>query len=345
VHGLEGRLLGLARLGDLDQVQPEGRAHGLAHLPERQAEGRVLERLHHHAALEPAEIAALCGRARIVRELLGERGEVLAGAQSLERRLRLGLRRGERVALGIGIEREQDVAGAALRPLHELVLVLLEIAADRRLVGLDGGGELGRVELQVLDLNLLRAQEVVPVLLEVGRDLLCGRRDPRREVGGLEHEVAEVTGLLAEPQGVAHLGLGREGRAADALDQLVGNQQAAQLLLEGGLRHALLAQGLLVDRHVELTVALEGRHRMDGGDNGRVAGPHLHRVCRLHQQDLADHPVERLLPTLRQAPLGVSRLGALAVHGGVEIALGDLLAVHRGDRGHPADPHVLLDAP
>src|SRR5207253_4042022 len=92
-----------------------------------QAESRVLELLNHLPVAEPAEVAPLRLAARVVREFLGERREVLARARALENVLGL-------LARGLRVE---------LRVLGEVVLNLL----------------VGRLELRLGELRLVNLVE------------------------------------------------------------------------------------------------------------------------------------------------------------------------------------------
>ena len=59
LHLLQGDQRGFLLLGQLDDVIPELRCHHVADLAGLQREGRLIERRHHLAAREEAEIAAL----------------------------------------------------------------------------------------------------------------------------------------------------------------------------------------------------------------------------------------------------------------------------------------------
>src|SRR5689334_5785390 len=75
-------------IGHLDDVIPERRFDHVAHVARLEAEGGLFERRDHFAALEVVQIAAALG-AGVLRILLRERGEVLAGLDALEDVLRL----------------------------------------------------------------------------------------------------------------------------------------------------------------------------------------------------------------------------------------------------------------
>ena len=76
--------------GDLDDVIAELGFHRLADFAYRQRERRLVERRHHLAVLEFAQIAALCARARVVRFGFRQRGEIGARHELLANVLRLG---------------------------------------------------------------------------------------------------------------------------------------------------------------------------------------------------------------------------------------------------------------
>src|SRR5690606_13350966 len=60
----EGGFLRLLPLLDQNQVETEGRLHRLADPADGQGEGRLLKGRHHHAAAEPAQVAAVGATAR-----------------------------------------------------------------------------------------------------------------------------------------------------------------------------------------------------------------------------------------------------------------------------------------
>src|SRR5207237_7408692 len=79
-HVLERLLSPRTRLEHLDRVKAERGAYGLGReLTTAEREGDGLERRHHLALRDPAEVAALGLAARILGELGGELAEVLAG--------------------------------------------------------------------------------------------------------------------------------------------------------------------------------------------------------------------------------------------------------------------------
>ena len=125
--GLEfrARLLEGLRLTRLDFVEMDNVVavlgfDGTAGLAHRHAEKRITEGTDEHRLIRPAQIAALVRRARILRILLGELAEVLAGLDlcvDLVRQLLVG-----RIVLGRG---NQDVARMALLGHHVGGLVLV----------------------------------------------------------------------------------------------------------------------------------------------------------------------------------------------------------------------------
>ena len=187
--GLRERLhAGGALLEHLDQMRAEAGADRPDEAPWRGAERRLLELLDHAAAAEEAEIAAAHLRARIVGELGGELGEVLAGLDALAQRDERGV--GHLGRPGV-VDLEQDVAGANL-------LFLLPVVEMRVVVGLELGlleGHLGarahRVDQQVVHDALRRQAELLGVALEVARHLGAGRASRR---AGIRRTAARGSG-------------------------------------------------------------------------------------------------------------------------------------------------------
>ena len=163
LHLLEAALLGRLDVGHLDDVVAELGFDQAADLALAQRESRVLESLGHGAAGEEVEVAALRGRARVLRVLLRDLGEavrrLLHGRQQF---LGLGLRLvalGRRRVLGHG---DQDVAGAALFLAAQARGILLVIGLEVLLV--DGDALLDGLQVQhhVFDVGLLGRLELVP---------------------------------------------------------------------------------------------------------------------------------------------------------------------------------------
>src|SRR5207249_8433377 len=88
-HGIERlRTAGLV-LFDLDDMETEGSLDDVAHLAGLEREGGGFERRRHRAAPEEPEVAALGGRARVVRVLARERRKIAVAARLREQVLRL----------------------------------------------------------------------------------------------------------------------------------------------------------------------------------------------------------------------------------------------------------------
>ena len=73
-----------APLVGLDDVEAEHGLEDAADFARLEREGRVLEGLDHHAAPEPAKVAAFAFAARVFGELVGELHEVFARADARE---------------------------------------------------------------------------------------------------------------------------------------------------------------------------------------------------------------------------------------------------------------------
>ena len=96
------------------------------HLVLCELERRLLEGLHHHAAAEPAEVAALLRRPGILRMLLGQVGETAGVLLQLAQNL-----------LGFFLRLHQDMAGAAL--LLDAELPGAGLRRRRQISSSDGG--------------------------------------------------------------------------------------------------------------------------------------------------------------------------------------------------------------
>ena len=132
---LEGLDRGRLDAVELEDVVAELRLHGPADLAFLHAERRIGERRHPGLAVGPAEIPALLRGSRVLREFLGEFGEVLARLGALQNVF--GLRLDGGIVFRIG-DLQQDVPHAALLRLRValggLGLLLLEVGLELRII-------------------------------------------------------------------------------------------------------------------------------------------------------------------------------------------------------------------
>ncbi len=169
LQAVQTRHLGGLDIVQTDQVPAELALHRGGNLAHLQGEQGLLERHVVDALTGIAEIAAGSRRARIVGELLGQRGEVFAGEDALTQFLKLGagLLVVQRIA---GFQ--QDVRGLALlAEVGDFLLVL-----GLQLLGgyLDLIEEALLLQLDILDAHLLGGHELAGVLVVVGLELLVG---------------------------------------------------------------------------------------------------------------------------------------------------------------------------
>lgn len=150
---------------------------------------RLLERGVVHAATGVAQVTAGGGRADILGELLGQRGEILAlGQASLDLvDLRLGL-----LVADLVVHLDQDVCGIAL--LGEVGDFLLVQRLEVFLLHLDLVEEGGLLQFHVFDDHLLGSHELALVAFVEGLHLVLAHA----ALGGvgLDRQGGEVAGLL-----------------------------------------------------------------------------------------------------------------------------------------------------
>ena len=148
-------------------MEAEVALHEVGDLTRLQREEAGLELRHHLALLEDAEIAAARLAARILRVLVGHRGEV-AGVDLLANALGLLARGLDLGGLGrLLVRHDQDVARG--EQVAGVVVLFVARGIERRLRGGDG-----REELLELDLRDLRPHAVVDQLLVVQRVAVRG---------------------------------------------------------------------------------------------------------------------------------------------------------------------------
>src|SRR5690606_35373211 len=181
-----------------------------------ECEHRILERAHHHAAAEEAQVAAPARRARVLRLLardVGKLARILA--QGFEHGIGLGHDLVYLALLGSIAEREQHVTRLAFLRHPEALLIALIEGADR-IIG-DRHFLLYRcaVEHEIFGLQPRRTLEARRVGLVVGGDLLVAHGRVRAQaVGGktqfadaalLELRIEETPGgRLGHEAGIAH---------------------------------------------------------------------------------------------------------------------------------------------
>ncbi len=242
----------LAHIGQLNDVPAEIGLNQIGNGPALQRKHRLLERRHHGTAGKEAEVAAALGRARVLRigaGQFGKTGRVLL--QLLQQRLRLRPHLGLLFGRGGGVEREQDVAGAALFFLRNLGQVLLVQRTHILLADFDALRQRGLVQHQVFDIDLLGRLEAVRVLLVEGLQIGVADRDtgPERRRGKQCH--LNFARLEIGLQGqIRHLN-GLECGRSQAVEHLAAHHVGAQGFLELLHRQALSAQQLLVALHIE----------------------------------------------------------------------------------------------
>ena len=336
-HLLERRGLAFLDLAQVDHVVAEVGLDRAADLAGLHREQRILERLDHHALLDPAEVAAAGLGAGIVGIGLGQRGEIrtrLARLVGQPGGLGLGGLAGGLV--GLGIHLDQDVRSQALLGLDEPGLVRVVALAQRVLARRCRRRQLRCIQIDVFDGHALRPAErlavaVVPLLdLRIGDRRGVGRRF--RQLGDLH-----VAGLADQPDQTVHLVLADERRLADAGRDHLHAQAVAHQLLE------LLRRALRRLRHqhhavavaVELAVDLERRDRGDVVAHGGVADHDAGLVRGQLHDLLVDQLVQHLelvFPRLERA-----RIEAVAL--GLALLLAGLL--EPGAEFLGADVHVL----
>ena len=331
-HFLERALVRGLDFLELDHVPAELGLNRRRDLAGLHREHRLGELRHVGLAGRPAELAALILRAGVGGVLLRQRGEIAA-------RLRLcgdlvgSFLRGRVVAAGL----DQDVARAAPLGVHvafrrDLVVVL----AEARLVDLEAGRDVGRLQLDVLQRGGLGRDVAGLVGLVVRLHLLRRERDRGLERGGREHEPVGVTGLAGECDALREFARRHERRDRDAAAQLSDREILAEFVLESSLAAPLLRQQCRVTVAVEAAVDLQCRDRLDLLDQHRITDAIAHLVRMLVDDRATDEFVDQLLllrGDQRRRQLvagGLLQLGLSDLPGATHLADRDALAVHLG---------------
>ena len=315
----------------LDQVIAELGAHRGGHLILVQLVQRVLEGRVVHTWAGKAEVTACIGGARVLGELLGQLGKVLALFQALLDFLNAGL------GLGIGglvVDLDQDVRGMALLAKVgdfllvqrlELVVVDLDLVEEGRLLQLD-----------VVDDHLVRGHELLGVLVIVRLDFLIAHLDRGRV--GLEGQRGEVTGLLLQTREGFDLLVGDEAAAGQTGAQLADEHFLSEHLAELHAPVAHLADDRVEALGAELAIDLEFRRLQDQLIQRSLGESELGVFGALQQQLAIDQPLERgfaqhLFVQQRRVEILAQllhQLAALHVDGLAQLVLADGLAVYLG---------------
>ena len=334
-HHIHERL-GLGRLDgqQLDDVETERALHHSGEIPRLgQRKGRLLEGRIHHPFLEPVQFAALLGREGIAGVGFGQGSEVFT-ALDLGQQL-VGLLLGRLLILAKG---DQDVCHAATLGTLEQVLVLIVVILGILLGDLDVLAEVGGIEQQVVNLDLLVVHEATAVGLVELIHLGVAHIDLTHVGGGSQAHQAQVPGLVVEF--VELLGLPLEGEfgAQQGAHQLLAHHILTQGVAEHLRRHAGAADQLQVAIVVELAVLGKLRHLHDGLLDLLVADAQAEGAGLVIDQRLIDQPVQHAAAELfhvvgvgGQLIEGLTHLG---FHAGPLVAIGilqcggtDLIAV------------------
>ena len=294
------RVLAAAHLAQLQHVPAEIGPDRIAHLARLHREQRLLELGHHRARLDPVQVAARVGGAKVVGMLAGERGEVRALGLGLARHLaRAVLRRlrGRRVRIGRHLD--QDVRSQALLVAAEAGaltgVVRAQFLFGRHVLHFDHGG----VHLQVFNGHRLRRAEVRLVGVVPGLDLIVP--DLARVGFGRRHDRELHVAALAQQH---HQALDLRRRHERRLGDLHRDQRLLQALADGGfelarrLRRHLGLQRHLVALQVELSVHLERRELLDLPGHLGIAHRDAAIARRQPQHGLVDQAFKHLAPVL-----------------------------------------------
>ncbi|KGQ19754.1 hypothetical protein LF41_2699 [Lysobacter dokdonensis DS-58] len=332
-HLVEVRFRRALHFAHLHHVPAELRAHRAGDLAALHREHRIFERLFHHAFGDPAQIAALRLRHRIVGVGGGELGEIGA------RRLRLGgelvrLRFGSLLLRGrrIGGHGDEDVRDEAFAAAAEATLFLFETFAQRGFAGRRHGERL-RVDVDVFHRHLFRRAVLVAVRGPVRVDFLARHGAcVRRGRGQLHERHAALFGEQLEQ--AIHFRVGDERRVVERARQRFEFQPAAHFVLEALRAQALRGERDLVTLLAELAVDLEGRQLEDrladlsvADRHAGAAGGHLHDALvdqLFEDRALVLDRVERERIVVLALFLALLRAGVLELQ--APVARGDFLA-------------------
>lgn len=295
-----------------------------------------------HAATGVAQVTAGGGRADILGELLGQRGEILAlGQASLDLvDLRLGL-----LVADLVVHLDQDVCGIAL--LGKVGDFLLVQRLEVFLLHLDLVEEGGLLQLHVFDDHLLGSHELALVAFVEGLHLVVAHA----ALGGvgLDRQGGEVAGLLLEASEGLQFVVGDETGARQAGAKLADEHFLAEHLAELHAAVVHLADDLVEAIRVELAVDLELGSLQDQLVQRLVGEGELVVLGGLEQQGTLDQPLQgRFLEQLviqhgwiEILAQALQQLATLHVHGLLDFIETDIVAVdlggHVGVVGGPDD--------
>ena len=314
----------------------------------------VVERLHHVAATEGAQIAALRSRTRILRKLLREIAELRRIGLCLRVQV-LGLFPCSRLLLGLGVrfDGDQDVRRVALLGLRVRLQIVVVLRLDFGRVGRRLRGERVLREHEVLDLRELGRLERRGVGVVIGLDRRVVDLHALHERLGIDRRGGDFALLLEQADVTLAARPGDDVSDRDGLGDRREQQILAHPLLEALGRHVLRSEQLPVAFGGKLPVLLERRNLRN--ELLELSVGYAERFARrdvLHQapvDDLLQHREANLrIVEHRRVVVGAElRAHAILLFGEcrVEFGLRDLLAGNRRHvRRHSALPKVVVDA-
>ncbi len=257
-----GKRLGLGGFNpqQLDDVETERALHHAGEIASLvQGERGFLEGRIHHPFLEPVQLAAFFGREGIGRVSLGQRSEIIT---------RLGFgQHGFCFLLGrflVLAKRDQDVSHVATLGTLEQILVLIVVILGILLGDLDILGEVGSVQQQIVDLDLLVVHETGAIGLVVLLQLVVGGLNVSHVVGSSQTHQTQIASLVVELVELLRFALEGEFGAQQGAHQLLTHHVLTQGVTEHFRSHAGTTDQLQIAVIVELAVLGKLRHGHDG---------------------------------------------------------------------------------
>ena len=319
---------GKVRLLDIVQTQDvitKVGFHHAAHLALGQFERGVFKRLDHHALGKIAQIAALGGRARVLRARARQFGKTARiGFQLFQQRFGLLARLGARSGVGILAGGNQDMRHPALLR-RQFGTVLFEILADFFVADLDAGGQLVLAEHHILGAHHVWCLIAFALRVVIGFHRLVVNFDLSGKLLRAQHPGADLARLANQLVDALNAGVGHQRRAGDAVQLFLNQQIVANHFLKVRRRQALALQEQLILGFAELAVFLQA-----GDVQNRppqfIGADHQARRPGVRQQQLFTHQVF-------QHALTGSGVGRAAVERALDILLVDLDAIHLGQIG------------
>ncbi len=226
----------------------------------------------------------------------------------------------------------------------EQILVLIVVILGILLGDLDIFGEVGGVQQQIVDLDLLVVHETGTIGLVVLLQLVVGDLNVSHVVGGSQTNQAQIASLVVELVELLRFTLEGEFGAQQGAHQLLTHHILTQGVTEHFGSHTSTTDQLKIAVIVELAVLGKLRHRYDGLLDLFIADAQTQFTGLAVQQRLIDQPIQHATAELFHV-IGVRGqlaecLSHLGFHAGALVTVGifqcrstDLGAIDGGGGG------------